>query len=300
MSLQQARIYRRMATYHRAGIPWAEALADAWSGEPRRALAAGKPLAEALRPFVSPHDTALLAAAESSGKIEGCLERLAERHEGAARRRGETWRTLLYPAMIAHIGAVLLPLPDLMVGNWGSALRWSLALLVPTWGMLLVVRRWQTNAPGKGPPLPGRALRWWNAPSVLAADAVALRVLGEAHDAGIVAADAARIASEAGAGGRIAADLARAAPSLRAGHTLGSMWVAAPDWVAADLSTAEYAGEIGKAAARAATMLEEQCSAWLARIRAIVPTALLLLVGGFVALRVISFYAAAYGQLGKY
>ena len=152
-----AAIYRSLSALHRAGIGWPAALRQGappggvWEGA-RTRVDAGQPLSQALDGCVPGLDLALLAAGERSGGLEGTLESLATRTEARRRRASERRAALAYPVLLAHVAALLLPLPDLMRGRWGAALLWCLAPLSLIYGVLWLSRR--TPPPGR--PLPYR------------------------------------------------------------------------------------------------------------------------------------------------
>jgi type II secretory pathway component PulF len=288
MSLPLSTVYRSLAAYHRAGVPWPEALESATDGEAWRpaveALRRGVAPAEALTPLVPPLDVAGLRAAETSGRMEEALASLASLHEEEDRRRRERRTALLYPLFLAHIGAVLLPVPDLVAGRVGRGLLWSLLVLVPVYAALLFGRLAR-----RGGVLVTRA-------GVEEADARALRGLGWLHEAGVPFGTALPLAARAGAGGRVARDLDRAAQRVSDGLPIAGAWRETPPEVAAALTTGETTGTLADALERSASSLDESAVLRRRRLAAVLPPVVVLGVGLVVAWRVISFYAGYFSR----
>jgi type IV pilus assembly protein PilC len=277
--------YRSLAALHRAGLTWPAALEqvpapdEAWSAA-RRRVSEGAPLSEALREAVAPLDLALLRAGEARGALDEALEGLAARHEEARRRRGALRAALAYPVLVAHLAALLLGVPDLMAGRTLAALGWMLLLLVPVHVVL-----WRLRRPGA---------------AAAEHDAWALDALGALHDAGVPLSEALPLARAAGPSGRVALDLADATTRVARGLDLAGAWRETPPEAAAALRNAEHAGALGR-----------ECRAWAERwlfdlemrrktTAARLAPLMVLGVGVIVGVRVISFYAGIYGNLGRY
>ncbi|MEZ6007495.1 MAG: type II secretion system F family protein [Planctomycetota bacterium] len=183
MGRDMATRYRRLAALHRAGVPWPTAVDDVLGPEASARARLGAPV-HMLLGDVSPLDRALLEAGEATGQLEPTLERLAFRHEALARSRASSLSTLAYPLVLAHVGAVLIAVPDILAGHPWAGLRWSALLAVPVWLLVAFVRGvlgpGRSSSPGAAPQL-----HWWNAGRVLDADQAALLALADAHDAGL-------------------------------------------------------------------------------------------------------------------
>jgi type II secretory pathway component PulF len=292
-----ARLYRTLASLHRAGVPWPQALDSAGRGdwdEASRRVARGEPLSEALAARIGPLDAALLRAGEHNGGTEQVLERLAERHESEARARAERWTALLYPLALAHLGAVLAPLPDLFAGRVAQGLLWSVALLAPVYAWLglaawhrHIVARSRRGALARLP-----AVGPWRS-AVEEADARALQVLGDGLDAGLALDETLRFATAAGAGGRVARDLEGAREAVARGERVTARWRGLPEDTLRALRAAEEAGELPTAARREGVRLAFGVEMRRERWRRILPVLLVLAIGAVVAARVIGFYGDA-------
>ena len=112
---------------------------------------------------------------------------LSTRHVEADRRARETAAAAWYPMVVAHLGALLLPLPDLLAGRPGRALLWALAILGPVYLFRLgqhLARRAAERSPSQG-RRNGVMRLFLTKAAIEEADARALTALGWLHDAGV-------------------------------------------------------------------------------------------------------------------
>jgi len=297
--------YRSLASLHRAGIPWPQAVAtaagtDGRASGPLQSLAQGQSLAESLGPVVDPLDRAMLQAGESSGRLEATLERIAARHEQEARLRGERKAALAYPVLMGHVAALLAAVPDLIQGHVGQGLLWSLGVLVPLWTALWLTRprRLAANPEHPGPKAPTATGLTRNA--VEEADARALLALADGYESGVRLDEVLTLAHRAGAGGRVAFDLYRARPRVAEGKPLASVWSAIPETMARALTVGEDTGELGATARQQATELAFAVEMRRKKIASLLPLGIMILVGGLVAWRVIGFYVGYFQKATQY
>ena len=297
-----AALYRNLASLHRAGVPWPEAMASAAGRTSQgqaasQALAGGTNLAEALEPHVDPLDVALIRAGERSGSLESCLERLAMRYDEESRDTSARRTALTYPVILAHIAALLLPLPDFIQGHFVRGLLWSGMVLLPLYAILWLTRRRRvgpddTGHPGTTAPKANGLYR--NA--VEEADARALTALADGFDAGIPLNELLELSWKAGAGGRVAFDLYRGAPRVKSGDALGTIWQAVPGEIAQRMDVAEKTGELSDTCRHTASRLRFDVEQRRKRLAAVLPVVTMLVIGGIIGFRVISFYVNAYSQ----
>lgn len=285
-------IYRGLAALHRAGVPWPQALStaapeDAAWGRARTRVLQGDTFADSLEGVVPGIDRAWIAAGEAGGRLEQALDALALRHEEQHRRRGQRRTALAYPLLLAHVAALLLPIPDLVQGRPLGALVWALLPLVPLYTFLWFSQR---TPRGTG-PLPHR-FPWTN--RVELADAEALEALGVLSDAGVPLLEALPLARQAGARGRAADDLLRAQARVREGLDLAGAWHALPSHVTVGLVSAEHAGSLGAECRAAADRLRFDVEMRTRRSTARLQPLLVLALGMIVGLRVFLFYASAF------
>lgn len=312
MATKFAVLYRGLSQLHAAGVGWPEALATALGrrddaadpGDPfgRAILAvrAGKPLSDALADSIPAVDRAGIRAAEMSGRMEEVLADLARRHEDLDRRGLAETRALAYPLFVAHVAAFISGVPDLVVGKPLAALGWALLILVPT-HLYLAARRRLRRADADGGPVPPLLEAFRSKSAVEDADAKAIAALGWLHEAGVPPLEAIPLAARAGAGGRAAADLADAAREVGAGRPIAGAWTRVPSDVRSALATGERTGTLGAACARAAASLDESAThrrtVAMERLKPIT----ILVLGLFVGLRVVLFYADAYrSAMGRF
>lgn len=288
-------LYRALAALHRAGVGWHEALATAAPGQgtARERLAAGATLPEALAGEVPPLDVALLRAAEAGGSYERVLEQLALRHEDEHRARGRRRAALAYPLTVAHVAALLMPIPDLVAGDLSGAVGWALAALAPIY--LFVA--WSRRQPTAARPLPAR---FPFTARVLEMDARALAALGALYDAGVPLREALPLAREAGTHGRVARDLARAEVLVEQGAPLAGAWQDAPADLRVGLTSAERAGALGRECLAASERLVLDADLWRQRTLGRAVPLVMLALGVLVGARVLSFYAAALARAGLF
>jgi len=301
-----AALFRSLASLHRAGVPWPQAVASAagkrseWRGV-EQALAGGAALSDALAIAVTPLDRAVLRAGEASGTLEAALENIAARHESEARLAGVRRTGLAYPVAMAHVAAVLVALPDVFRGRIGSGLLWSAAILVPLYSFLWVTRPRRVapageRHPGTRPPRAGLVLR----SAIEEADARALTAFADCYEAGMPLDEALELSSHAGLGGRVAFDLHRARPRVRDGAAIHTAWHALPEDLAGELRSAEESGELGRAARQVAARLAFAVEMRRKRFASLLPLALLLVVGAIIGARVIGFYTDLYAKLPRF
>lgn len=300
-----APLFRSLASLHRAGVPWPQALASASGGDSRwrgaeQALAGGASLSDALSAEVAPLDLAVLRAGEASGTLEAALENIAQRQEEDARMQGARRTALAYPVIMAHVAALLAAVPDVLQGRLGSGVLWSAGILVPLYAILWFTRPRSVHNktarhPGTTPPKAGPIMR----SAIQEADARALGAFADCYEAGMPLDEALELASRAGAGGRVAFDLYRARPRVADGAALHSAWQALPETYARELRAAEESGELGQTSRHLAARFRFEVEMRRKRFSSLLPLAILLVVGGIVALRVIGFYTSVYSNLGK-
>ena len=83
----------------------------------------------------------VVEAAERTGTLPKNFERLAVYYDTLARAKSRFIQSCLYPAFILHLGALILPVPALVLGGaGGSYLQGVLTILLPIY--LLVIAAW--------------------------------------------------------------------------------------------------------------------------------------------------------------
>jgi type IV pilus assembly protein PilC len=299
-----AGFFRTLADLHRAGIPWPRAVESAGGDDPRTAhavslLSRGAPVDQALAGWADPIDLAMIKAGGEGGTLEATLRSIAEGHEARHRETQRRLTSFAYPLFLAHVSAVLLPLPDLIQGRTGAALGWAAVVLVPLYGSILYLGWMRRRARvARAAPRPPRLARLF--PSrVEEADARALDALGRLYEAGVPLSEALPLAQAVGTGGRVAVDLETARDRVRQGLDLAGAWRTIPPELAARLASAEEAGMLGAAMQRVAGYLSAAAEERRKRVGATLPAAVVLLLGALIAWRVFSFYSGYYSSLPR-
>lgn len=306
MALPLAVVYRSLAQLHGVGIPWPQAVERATGGkEPRwqeaaYALGRGASAGDALAGLLPPIDLAALRAGEASGRLEEALHAMAARHEDQDRRARDRKAAIAYPIVIAHLGALLLPVPDLVAGNYGAALLWSAVILVPVYAFLFLqkaARKAEETGDGPSPPW----TKWFRTrAAVEEADARALWALGWLHDAGVAPLEALPLAASAGAGGRAAADFRAATLRVRAGGPITTSSSRLPPEYATSILNGEATGHLSQACLRAAASLESSAAYRREKTLALVKPLSIAIIGLVIGARVILFYVGMYRQAGVF
>jgi type II secretory pathway component PulF len=306
MGHRLASIYRSLAHLHAAAIPWPTAVEKATAGDARfvpvvESLRNGDPLTRAFDGAIPPIDIAALRAGEVSGNLEKTLLDLSTRRDAEAARDRERKAATAYPILLIHFAAVLMPIPDLVMGNVGAAIGWAAIALVPLYSWIFyraaALRAIEGTASGARPPLWTRIL--WTRAAVEEADARTLRALGWLEDAGVPRLEAIPLAAHAGAGGRAAEDLVGGYAAVLAGRPLSTAWASIPSDIAAPLSTGEETGRLAEACAHEASALDGTASLRRARAAALVKPLAIILIGIIVGARVFSFYYGMYAPFMK-
>ena len=299
-------LYRQLAQQLSAGLTLAQALrapspapsrecfqladmAEGGSGVAQIMGAAGTWLPQGDRPF--------LIAGANSGRLPLVLANLADRHAQMASTKRRVFFASIYPLVVFHLGALLLPFIRMI--DFEKGLNWStpayvgglLAILVPVWGgaalLFALVRRGNPVANGLLDMLP--AIGGYRRHQSLADFSFALGNLLEAgtpigrawFDAGVISrAPRLRRASK-----RIIAHIERGeAP----GSHLGATGAFPSDFVAR-YQTAERAGALEGSLLALAAEHQERANGRLAAASMLYPGLLFAAVAAMIAYLVLGF-----------
>ena len=299
-----SQFFRSLASFHRAGVPWAEAVEQAAAGKVNLVRAAlevrnGAPLSEALADVVSPLDRALIRAGEASGSLESRLNELADRKEERMRHRREEAAAMTYPILLAHIVSLLMFAMGSLRGASGRGMLMASVLLGPLY-IWLFLRARANRAYERGTTSADAPGVWFgNRNRVETRDSMAYQALGDLLQGGVPLEETLTLSARAGAGGRVASDLHTARRQLPTGRPLQESWEAVPREHATALSLGERTGDLPDVATRLALQLQERIRLRRSKVRQLLPVAFILVVGGFVAYEVISYYGGIYKNLGK-
>jgi type II secretory pathway component PulF len=139
--------YFHLAQALEAGVPLLEALASPGGPAPRERaglierLGRGANLAEELSrvSWLPPVDAHLLIAGAEAGRLPATCKKLAARHEIVARFAGRALLAVLYPLIVVHAGALVLPLRHLVLGSALEYVRQVAFALGAVWLALAVL-----------------------------------------------------------------------------------------------------------------------------------------------------------------
>ncbi|UCG49662.1 MAG: type II secretion system F family protein [Phycisphaerales bacterium] len=124
--------YHNLAVMLEAGLPFTRALGTVASGQRgglKRAFSRladgareGTPLSETMRGMpriFSPLEVTIVESAETSGSLPDTLEMLADWHDFSNRMRARVLSGMLMPALIFHLAALIIPVPDIVLRGLG-------------------------------------------------------------------------------------------------------------------------------------------------------------------------------------
>jgi general secretion pathway protein F len=319
--------YREMAALVEGGMAVVEALA-LLAGMPemkrsrrlllaaRDAVEAGDGLAVALEaacPDLGPFERAIFRVAEQSGQVETALATLADYLDEQAQIRARVQSALMYPAIVASVGtvlgiimlAVLLPraqglfevngvAPPLLTrvamraSAWAFDWGWIVLLVAIFVGWVLWRRRRRyvavTDRVRLRIPVIGRGYRLLIQARFAEALALLLRT-------GMSVVDALPLAGEASGSSICAAATTEQAECVRHGTSLSDaiqavplLSASLPQWV----RTGEHTGDLSGMLSRGAERVRREWDRYITRVLALLEPALILLVGAFVLVVVLS------------
>lgn len=325
-SKERALLIRKLATLTQV-MPVAEAVATLarQPGKPRqkavltathRALAGGRPLAEALPAAAFPADVrATVAAGEAAGRLPALLNRLADMVEADVALRGRMLAALAYPALLLGVALLVVvamlafvvpaiaeqlrdsgqPLPAIT----RAVLALSVAIRAGWWamlGMALAIAggaAWAARDPA--------ARRWRDARLLrlpLIGDWIAeleavrwARLLGTMVAANLPLVEALVLAAPALRNRAWADATRRMAAQVRAGGSLSStlpLLPRAPDILVALTRSGEAAGRLAPLLDSAATTLDRELSDRTRAALALLEPAVIVVLGGVVGLIILA------------
>jgi type IV pilus assembly protein PilC len=157
MAKNLAMAYHNLSLMLEAGVPLLRSLNTIASGEKPHVQKAflvladgvsqGDPLAETMGKnpkLFKPLDVMLVHAAETSGSLPDLIGLLSKWHETSRRMVKKLWSGMLFPIAILTIAALVIPLPNFILGGWnvGTYLFSVLMILLLFWipaGLILLI-----------------------------------------------------------------------------------------------------------------------------------------------------------------
>lgn len=266
-------------------------------------LRAGDPLNEALErggAWLPAADRRIIGAGAQSGRLPDALRRLANRHEAVVRARTAMMLAAAYPVALVHLGALAFPIQKLVDGSGAGAYLASVfALLVPLWLLAL---------------LAGIAISTGWRPAIAVLDrlpliggfrrARALADLAFVLEALIVAGvriDVAWLHAGIAAGDRRLEGVAiAAAEAVGRGEPVGPVLATCapiPPLFTEFYRTGESSGRLDESLQTLQRQFSENAGHRLKAAAVVYPAVLLVFVAGWVAVRVVQFYAGYFSGL---
>ena len=252
MRHQQAQFFRQLSLLTSSGVPLLRALEDCRWGlckgrlersivdamdEIRRGTRLSRALLEVGRPFTPIHG-AILAAGESSGRLDRALEELATREESSARLQRRVQAALLYPCFVLLVSLLglflllrfLLPVLSGLSQQAGGTPARTLTMLAQLaaysqrpelWlglGLAAVALAWIVRRPWAHKLLQRLA---WRIPIVrLQAQVILCRTLASLLSAGLPLVDTVQLACQCTGNAVLSDVLTRALDHVRCGESL--------------------------------------------------------------------------------
>src|ERR1041384_4947488 len=131
---QRSELYHQLSSMTSAGLPIVQALEHLQRNPPSRSF--GQPLGEMIHElsfgqtfhgalasgsdWVPSFDIALLEAGEKSGRLDACFKFLADYYRGRAQLVRAVISSMMYPLVLFHFAALLLPVGLLTNLVWSS------------------------------------------------------------------------------------------------------------------------------------------------------------------------------------
>jgi type IV pilus assembly protein PilC len=305
--------YRQLATMEESGIAPAAALSTVEDqfksgefrgliGQLRLAAEEGRSISEEMEKYdflFTPFQCSLVAAGETGGTLGDSYKRIADHLERLAQIRDRLVLAFLYPVVLLHIGVLILALVDFIQDGLGAALLsilYTLGVLYALIFVLIVVHGKFRNdvryeelllrIPWVGPVKKKLALMHFT------------RTLGALLASGVDVVTALDQAGTASGSPVIRKAGRRAAELVDGGRTLAEAFVASllfPPIILQMMDVGERSGRIPDTMMKTAVVLEDEANHAIAILLRILPVAVSLVVFGFLALKIILFYAGILG-----
>lgn len=266
----------------------------------------GEPVSEAMSRFPSVFsalEVSLVRVGEATGRRDLAYRSLRDWFESVSRLRAKVISGLVYPAVVYHVAALLIPLITVFTDGvgWERAGWQALGLLLAPWVVLAVGSRLWPLIGATGLPLAvpllGGLLYRLDCTRFFTALALCLRSGFGSLAAVRLAADCCRNAAMRRRFRRVAgvmeAEGCGFATALSEGLGAGSR----DSMVIELMQTGELAGAADEAAGRIATVYRDEAETTMARAAVLIPNLAYLCLAGYVAFRIIGFYGRIFAPV---
>lgn len=277
--------------------------------EADQALAEGKSIAQAFGDpaRVTDLERTVIAAGERGGRLAQAFQHLADYFEMLASARREALRSLIYPAVLLHMGVFVATVPGgLMAGQSGgsilfSIILWLVGLYLGIALVVVVVRGLLNSAPNNV-----AIDRWINRIPVIgkARKSMAMARFTKVYHIGVLAglsmSEVVSMASEASHSGTIREAGRALRQRAEEGGALGPVFVASlafPAAFARSYATAEEAGGLDTDLERWARLYHEEAARGIKAVAIAVPKVCYVLIVIFVVWKILGFYSGYYETL---
>lgn len=259
--------------------------------------------------LVSDLERSIISAGERGGRLAPAFQHLADYFQLLATARSEAVKSLIYPAVLLHLGIIVGSVPTaLFNGESTSSILTKIAIslcIVYAIGFVIVTiaRLLLKAAPTSAPidrflnaiPVLGRARR----------DLALARFTKVYHTcllAGLSMRETVATATGAAHSGIIASSGVQLLETVNSGDKLGPAFVhsnAFPKTFARSYTTAEESGMLDKDLARWSELFQQDAIRGARRVSALIPKIFYALVVIFVVWKILGFYQSYYGAIEK-
>jgi type II secretory pathway component PulF len=256
--------------------------------------------------FVPGFDIALLEAGEQSGRLEACLQLLADYYRDRAQLARQVISDLAYPVFLFHFAIFIFPFAQFFTsGNWRAYLMQTFGVLIPIYLVVALIvfasqsrhgERWRAWIEALVHPVPvlGTA-RHYLALSRLAAALEALLA------AGVTIIEAWELAAFASGSPALRRAVLAWRPQVNAGQTPAeavSRSPRFPELFANQYNTGEVSGTLEDTLRRLRKYYQEEGSRKLHAVAQWTPRAVYLFVMLMIAVHVVRFWMGYFKQIG--
>jgi len=275
-----------------------------------RGLKAGNTIAEAFaqdREAVSELERSILSAGERSGRLAPAFQHLADYFGMLAAVRREMVMAMIYPLIVLHLGIFIAVVPTaLMKGEELSGILFQLGVTLVAFYIIVAVvsvllsalfRAGSTNSwidqllhyiPFLGKTRQNMAMARF------------CKVYHSCLLAGIPMGETVAVSASASHSAMLRRAGKKLVKAVNAGNALGPQFItqaAFPKTFARSYLTGEEAGTLDKDLARWASLYQAEAASSAKLLAAVVPKVLYFMILGFVAWKVIGFFAGYYGGM---
>lgn len=277
----------------------------------RAGVSSGKPFADAiayLSPRIfSPFETATLRAGETSGTLPDVLEKLADYFDFLHRTRSRIISGLVYPAILLHAAIIIPAVPRLILKGAGPFLAAILPPLIIIYGLLSVFIFFRKKLQTSSPLAYAFNRIVINLPVVgaLVKKVALLRFLRAfvcLYASGVGLIETVRLATQTIGNPVMEDEMRNVVVALRESKTVSEAFAETsifPSVVHEMLRTGEVSGKMDETLSHAIDYMQHEVETAVARLVAVLPVVVYLIIAVYVGFIIISSYASYFGQINS-